>query len=42
MMILTWRQRFIRERLAGLADRPRPGRPRVYTDEDRLRVVETA
>jgi len=42
MMVLTWRQRFIRERLAGLRDRPRPGRPRVYTDEDRLRVVQTA
>lgn len=42
MMVLTWRQRFIRERLAGLADRPRPGRPRVYAEEDRLRVAETA
>lgn len=41
-MVVQWRQRFIRDRLAGLADQPRPGRPRVYTEADRLRVVETA
>jgi len=41
-MVVQWRQRFVEERLAGLADRHRPGRPRVYTEEDRLRVVETA
>ena len=41
-MVVQWRQRFVRERMAGLRDRPRPGRPRVYTEEDRLRVVETA
>ena len=37
-----WRQRFIHERLAGLEDRPRPGKPRQYSDADRLRVIETA
>lgn len=37
-----WRRRFIRERLAGLEDWPRPGKPRQYTDADRLRVIETA
>ena len=37
-----WRRRFIDERLAGLEDRPRPGKPRSYTDADRLKVVETA
>ncbi len=38
----VWRQRFARERLAGLRDRPRPGKPPIYTDADRLRVIETA
>jgi len=37
-----WRERFARERLAGLDDRPRPGKPPVYGDADRLRVIETA
>lgn len=37
-----WRQRFVRERLAGLEDRPRPGKPRQYSAADRLRVVEVA
>ena len=37
-----WRRRFIDERLAGLEDRPRPGKPRSYTDADRLKVIETA
>ncbi len=37
-----WRRRFIRERMAGLEDRPRPGKPRQYSDADRLRVIETA
>jgi hypothetical protein len=41
-MVIQWRQRFAKERLAGLADRPRSGRPRTYTDADRLRVIETA
>ena len=38
----TWRQRFIGQRMAGLEDRPRPGKPRQYSDADRLRVIETA
>lgn len=37
-----WRRRFVPERLAGLEDRPRPGKPRQYSDADRLRVIETA
>ena len=41
-MVIQWRERFNRERLEGLSDRPRPGRPPTYTDADRLRVVETA
>jgi transposase len=41
-MVVQWRQRFIGERLAGLEDRPRPGKPRQYSDADRLRVIEMA
>lgn len=37
-----WRRRFINERLAGLEDRPRPGKPRQYSEADRLRVIQTA
>lgn len=33
------RHRFARERLAGLADRPRSGRPRVYGERVRAKVV---
>jgi len=41
-MVGLWRRRFADAGLAGLADRPRPGRPRVYSDSERLRVIETA
>lgn len=37
--VLTWRARFIRERLDGLSDDPRPGRPRTITDDQVERVV---
>jgi transposase len=33
------RHRFVRERLAGLRDRPRSGRPRVYGQRTRAKVV---
>jgi len=41
-MVIQWRTRFVDGRLAGLSDRPRSGRPRTYSEEDRLQVVETA
>ncbi|MBP2475182.1 transposase [Crossiella equi] len=37
----TWRRRFIRDRLAGLADLPRPGAPRTITDAAVEEVVVT-
>src|SRR5919204_2989490 len=35
----TWRGRFVRGRLDGLADEPRPGRPRTITDAQVEEVV---
>jgi len=29
-VVSEWRKRFFRERLAGLEERPRPGRPRAF------------
>jgi transposase len=37
----VWRRRFTDERLAGLEDRPRSGRPRVYGHDERLKIIET-
>lgn len=34
-----WRARFVTERLEGLADRPRPGRPRQLDDDHLARIV---
>ena len=39
--VAHWRRRFEGERLAGLEDRPRPGRPLVYGHDQRLRIVAT-
>ena len=36
----VWRRRWRVEGLAGLADRPRPGRPRVYGPAERLALVK--
>jgi transposase len=37
----VWRHRFETDRLAGLDDRPRSGRPRIYGHDERLKIVET-
>jgi transposase len=39
--VAHWRHRFQAERLAGLQDRKRPGRPLVYDHDQRLRIVAT-
>jgi transposase len=38
-MVSKWRGRFVRDRLEGLSDEPRPGRPRVISDEQVSRVI---
>ena len=35
----TWRGRFVRQRLEGLSDEPRPGRPRMITDAQVEQVI---
>ncbi len=34
-VVTFWRKRFFHERLAGLEERPRPGRPRVFPPRGR-------
>ena len=39
MTVRLWRRRYAERGLAGLADEPRPGRPPLYTREQRDRVI---
>ena len=39
--VATWRARFVRDRLDGLSDEPRPGRPRTITDDQVEQIVVT-
>lgn len=39
--VSIWRRRFDQERLAGVDDRPRSGRPPVFGHDDRLKIVAT-
>ncbi len=34
-VVSLWRKRFFHERLAGLEERPRPGRPRIFPPRGR-------
>jgi transposase len=38
-MVSKWRRRFLLDRLEGLSDEPRPGRPRLISDEQVEQVV---
>jgi transposase len=38
-MVSKWRGRFVRDRLEGLTDEPRPGRPRTISDKQVERVI---
>lgn len=40
-MVTKWRNRFAADRIEGLLDQPRPGRPRVVGDE-RIEALITA
>jgi len=37
--VVTWRGRFAKDRLEGLVDEPRPGRPRTVSDEQVHEVI---
>lgn len=37
-----WRQKFLTKRMEGLKDKQRPGRPRNFTSEERLKVIARA
>jgi len=39
MTVRLWRRRYAERGLAGLVDEPRPGRPPIYTREQRDRVI---
>ncbi len=40
--VCLWRKRFAKQRLSGLRDMEKSGRPYIYTPEDRLKVINIA
>ncbi|MFQ5868143.1 MAG: IS630 family transposase [bacterium] len=42
MTVGLWRRRYAKSGINGLRDLPRPGRSRVYSHEDRLKVIKEA
>ena len=40
--IAKWKKRFIQKGLKGLQDAPRSGKPAIYTEADRARVIQKA
>jgi len=41
-VVSKWKQRFHTDRIEGLKDAPRSGKPPVYTEADRVRVINLA
>ena len=40
--IAKWKKRFIQSGIDGLKDEPRPGKPTVYSEADKVRVIQKA
>jgi transposase len=40
LTVKKWRERFLKERLDGLKDAPRSGKPKTYTEEDRKKILK--
>lgn len=41
-LVCKWRKRFAKYGIEGLTDAKRPGRPCIYTPEDRLKVIDVS
>lgn len=40
--IAKWKKRYIESGIDGLSDAPRPGKPAIYTEADKIRVIQRA